>query len=155
VVTESSNAANVGQTSVSYRAVRFSLPAPITTRHMQTAFSKVDVNNPGRNSADWSISDGSLSVQMQASSPNPLGPPGTPTIDYQYNLEFNLNRGILYASGYFDWYPWHELYVEVDGIQVVSLNRTPRRGADASPLDLRRPSIYFQGASLAIPALRD
>jgi RHS repeat-associated protein len=155
IVTEIYNKADVGQTQVSNRAAMLSLPAPIITRHTQTGFSVVDINNPGRRSANWSVMGESLNVQMQAHSPNPLAPPGAPTVDYQYNLEFDLNRGILYVDGYFDWYPWHELYVEVEGIQVVSLNRTPRRGADANPFDLGRPSIHFQGALVTIPALKD
>jgi len=59
----------------------------------------------------------SIFVHMEAHAGNPLAL-GAPAIDYRYVIEFDLHKGEVTMFGYHDWYPWHELYLEVDGVAV-------------------------------------
>jgi RHS repeat-associated protein len=74
-----------------------------------------------------------------ASGANPLSPPSiTPSIRYQYSLEFDLRTGILTFEGKHSAYPWHELFVggiDKSGFSEGLENRNPS-GPTGTPIDL-------------------
>ncbi|HSL93939.1 MAG TPA: DUF3238 domain-containing protein [Bacillota bacterium] len=84
----------------------------------------------------------SVVVRMEAHTPNPLTPEGTPPIDYEYHLIFDLLSGSITFGGEHDWYPWHELYIEVDGLPVAAaaVQYTPQ-GITGTAADLWMPPI--------------
>jgi hypothetical protein len=93
-------------------------------------------------------------VNMKASVGNPLTPQGaTPTIDYEYNIYFALAHKQLFFSGAHDWFPWHELYIEVDGRELMSFQRDPLRGENGTPFDLSQPPILIPYEVIPLPEL--
>ena len=86
---------------------------------------------------------------------NPLTPPGTPAIDYEYRFRFNAKLGRLTVRGTHDPYPAHEVFVRSDDDPLItrrfseietfspytSLGRSPGSGPTYTPADLAAPGI--------------
>jgi hypothetical protein len=56
-------------------------------------------------------------VGIEGAGPNPLISV-SPPIDYAYNFVFDLAKGEVGISGLHDWFPWHEVYIEVNGVPI-------------------------------------
>jgi hypothetical protein len=98
-------------------------------------------------------------VDIVASVGNPLSPPGTPPIEYEYHLVFDTERGVLTVSGKHSRYPAHELFIEGLGTPVVEqftpytdqptntkISRpSPGSGPTHTPADL------FRGMTVEVP----
>jgi RHS repeat-associated protein len=139
------NEADTGETSVTYHVGLF-VTIPLVQSAKAPAPEKASVNI---------INDvGKIAVQMEAHAGNPLSPPGTPPIDYEYLLLFDLDRGSLTFGGEHDWFPWHELYIEVDGVAVstAQVQYIPDQPL-ATPPDLFLPPIPVAYQSVPIPDL--
>ena len=92
---------------------------------------------PAPTKATISASTRTVTVHMEAHSANPLTPPGTPEIDYAYDLSFDLKTGAVTVKGEHDVFPWHELYVTVDGIRPTNLQvHDVPSGPTETPADL-------------------
>jgi len=92
---------------------------------------------PAPTKATISASTRTVTVHMEAHSANPLTPPGTPEIDYAYDLSFDLKTGAVIVKGEHDVFPWHELYVTVDGIRPTNLQvHDVPSGPTKTPADL-------------------
>ena len=86
--------------------------------------------------ADIEWRGSSIFVHMEAHAGNPLAL-GAPAIDYRYTIQFDLFKGEVTLFGYHDWYPWHELYVTVDGIRPTDLQvHDVPSGPTKTPADL-------------------
>jgi RHS repeat-associated protein len=72
---------------------------------------------PAPSVADIDWQGQSIFVHLEAHSGNPLTM-GAPAIDYRYVVQFDLFNGTVTLFGYHDWYPWHEFYLEVDGVMI-------------------------------------
>lgn len=60
----------------------------------------------------------SIFVGVEGVGPNPLISV-SPPIDYDYNFVFDLAKGEVGISGLHDWYPWHEVYIEINGAPLL------------------------------------
>lgn len=78
-----------------------------------------------------------VKVKIVARSSNPLTP-GSPAIDYSYELTFNEGTGKVFYRGSHDVFPWHELYID----DTALVNATPGGPLPfKSPADLALPSV--------------
>ncbi len=114
-----SNTSGVGSTSVTYYDFN-------GIRRTDTATA----SSPARATVTRDSSDPCLvNVKISASSSNPLVP-RSPTIDYQYELTFNETTGKVLYRGSHDLFPWHELYIDSNGVVRASPSGPSRTPAD-------------------------
>jgi hypothetical protein len=99
-------------------------------------------------------------VSLEAHVSNPLvWDPLSPAIDYEYNFIFDLAAGEVSISGIHDWFPWHEVYIEVNGTSILPqpVNYSPSEipvGFLQNPIALgfyEQPVNYFQ----SVPELKE
>ena len=99
-----------------------------------------------------------INVEVKGESgANPLALSGvTPPIRYRYGIRLDLAKGEVMVVGYHGWYPWHEVYLEVDGSAVnpPAVNYTPIGSVwPENPAALTYPPQPIQAVRL-VPELK-
>lgn len=137
------NKTGIGETSVTF-SPGGPFAIPITLRGKAPAADKAGIM----------VTTDQINVHIEAHAANPLTPPGTPSIDYQYNLTFDLKTGHIIVEGEHDMFPWHELYVTVDGTRPTDLQvYDVPSGPSKTPGDLFFPPKPIKSRHAVVPAL--
>jgi len=101
---------------------------------------------PSPSTANVTYPNSQIWIEVKASAANPLIP-FAPAIDYSYTFAFDLNTGAVAVIGEYDFFPWHEVFLQVDNKGYEILNAPPS-GPNKNPLDLgydqsHRPKLFW------------
>ncbi len=142
---------DTGETVATYINVErppwwFPIPIPMgIERHIER--DKADPPNPARldytlwRNPPTDLQDEAYAVTIEGSVSNPLVPL-SPTIDIHYFVYFSLTWNRIEISGHLDRFPWHEIWVAVDGRHVIGVQQPPQ-GPAMNPADLALPPEPF------------
>jgi hypothetical protein len=85
----------------------------------------------------WDDDDREVSIRMTSSNPLAFG---SPAIDLSYAIRHLPCESKLEVYAWHDIFPWHELYIELDGQMLLYVNDAPS-GPLPTPADLIFPAI--------------